>query len=193
MSTPFGQLLTIHPTDAEVTEGGQLIRKQVNVHCVNPAAVLWHVCRESPEFGKLMSTTCASSPSSFSNQWKICFYIDDVAPGNVLRHCNARKLTVAYWTLQNLGQGNLGCERLWFVAGLCKSDTVRTLVGKTGAFAKICLQFEPFNTGVVLQLPPREERHVLFASLSIFRNLVDVNSELHTFSASIVPSSCLYV
>ena len=67
-----------------------------------------------------------------------------------------------------------------------------------------------------MQLPPREERHVLFASLSILlgdevalkdmlgfrgaagtvpcplcRNLVDGNSELHTFSASIVPSSCL--
>ena len=171
--TPYGPLLTSVEVEAQLEEpesGKTTIRKQT-LHCVQPAALLWYLARTSVEFARLLQSTFEQSPCSPMEHWKLIFYTDDVGAGNPLRHLQARKTTVAYWTFQQFGMDCLGSTRFWFLCCLCRTDTVRTLVGKMGAFAKTCLRlFKPFEAGVQLQLvlgQAEPVRQMCFASLKV--------------------------
>ena len=124
-----------------------------------------------------------------------------------------------YWSIKELGALNLSCERLWFVVGLCRSETVRSLTGKMGAFTKMCLQLlQKLQFGVLVKLAATQKNIMAFGKLQILlgdeaalkdmvdfrgaaatlpcpfcRNLVDVRSNLqdHSTGAKLVPSTCL--
>ena len=216
VSTPYGPLLVHQQANVETMRKGELQQAKVDIHFIDPSAIFWHACTTSEPFSQLVSTL--RTPSA-SHPWEILLYSDEISPGNVLRHANQRKLVACYWSIKELGALNLSCERLWFVVGLCRSETVRSLTGKMGAFTKMCLQLlQKLQFGVEVKLAATQKNIMAFGKLQILlgdeaalkdmvdfrgaaatlpcpfcRNLVDVRSNLqdHSTGAKLVPSTCL--
>ena len=61
-----------------------------------PFAVVFELARRSPRFAQTLVTCLRGSPA------KICFYVDEVKPGNALRPEKARTYQAFYWTILQL-------------------------------------------------------------------------------------------
>lgn len=150
-------------------------------------------------------------------------YSDEVTPGNQLRHQNARKIQVVYWSLADFGLQRLSNERVWFMLGVCRSDLVKQLPGKMSELMKVCrtLFLEPHDArgGFVLSFADGTKTTVFArpcfllgdeAALKdavdckgaagtfmcpLCANVCDVKSGLHLHDSRgyLVPSSCLDV
>lgn len=139
--------------------GDIIVEKNVagtKVWMVQPVALLYYMSKSCLEFSKFFKEIIARKPCTRECPFKVIVYSDEVTPGNQLRHQNARKIQVCYWSLECFGLNNLSNERLWFILSVCRSDVVKELPGKMSEFMKISMQMfmEPYDlrSGIVLDL-----------------------------------------
>jgi hypothetical protein len=137
--------------------GDILVEKNIagtKIWMVQPVAMLYHISRSCLEFSKFFKEILSRKPCTRDHPIKVIVYSDEVTPGNQLRHQNARKIQVCYWSLECFGLTNLSNERLWFILSICRSDVVKELPGKMSQFMKISMQMfmEPYDlrSGIIL-------------------------------------------
>lgn len=137
--------------------GDILVEKNIagtKIWMVQPVAMLYHISRSCLEFSKFFKEILSRKPCTRDHPIKVIVYSDEVRPGNQLRHQNARKIQVCYWSLECFGLTNLSNERLWFILSICRSDVVKELPGKMSQFMKISMQMfmEPYDlrSGIIL-------------------------------------------
>ena len=97
--TPYGKLVTEVANDADTSISVQ-----------NPAAVMWHLCKNSRAFSHLVQKSCATTPTSLLRPHTLMLYIDEVTPGNALAYKNARRTWAVYWALAEWGPCALAHE-----------------------------------------------------------------------------------
>ena len=139
--------------------GDILVEKNIagtKIWMVQPVAMLYHISRSCLEFSNFFKEILSRKPCTRDHPIKVIVYSDEVTPGNQLRHQNARKIQVCYWSLECFGLTNLSNERLWFILSICRSDVVKELPGKMSQFMKISMQMfmEPYDlrSGIILDL-----------------------------------------
>ena len=128
--------------------------KPVVVEFVRPAAWLSYVCQNSEGYSQMLQARHAESPSSLVKPWRLALYIDEITPGNNLRHDNQRKVQAVYWSWLELGLGTLSQEIAWNLLTVIGSSIVTDLGGVSRLFQLFLESFfnsPDFRSGVVLQ------------------------------------------
>ena len=104
-------------TDALLEEGGVCgpIVRSMKIPCKDGGSVDWqylHPCallpalsKKRPEFGDLLKN---------AETQRICVYMDEITPGNVLRPDHGRSVVMWYWTLLDLPDWFTGRNDGWF-------------------------------------------------------------------------------
>ena len=103
-----------------------------NVCYFSPAAILQHACSVSKSFESLVKSALQTTNPTPSKPMRICIYSDEVAPGNVLKHDNKRRVQCIYWTLMDIGPLALMDEDNWFLLAAVRSSVVSRLPGGMG-------------------------------------------------------------
>ena len=138
-STEFGPLMQFMDVPEEDKPG-----EVVKVPILPPAAWLASATYQCAGWRSFFQARLQASPCSHTAPWKIVVYADEVSPGNQLKHCNARKLQVLYWSFWELGPHALSTESCWFPLMAVRS----CLVQKLGGMSKLWRQaMELFFTG----------------------------------------------
>ncbi|CAE7835026.1 unnamed protein product [Symbiodinium sp. CCMP2592] len=119
MDTPYGPLW--RTMTGFVMEKG----KPLTVSYLDPAALLWAVCREGGGFAEFLEERNGLHPSAPSQPWSLCLYVDEVSPGNQLKPSNERKLQVIYMSLKQLGGLALSKEDSWLLVSCIRSVDVK--------------------------------------------------------------------
>jgi len=101
LDTPYGKL-------HHVVEfpGTPPVRREIQ----NPFAILYHACKSSASWSRLVQGLAAARPPSPTSPWHIVLYTDEVLPGNELAYKNARKLWAVYWSILEFGNATLADE-----------------------------------------------------------------------------------
>ena len=99
--------------------------KPLTVSYLDPAALLWAVCRDGQGFAEFLVRRHELHPSGPSQPWSICLYMDEVSPGNQLKPSNDRKLQVIYMSLKQLGGLALSKEDSWLLVSCIRSVDVK--------------------------------------------------------------------
>jgi hypothetical protein len=99
---------------------------------ISPASILQHAVSVSKQFGSLVKATAQRSSMTPTTRMKICLYSDEVAPGNVMKHDNRRRLQCVYWALMDTGPLALMDEDNWFLLTAVRSNVVSRLPGGMG-------------------------------------------------------------
>ena len=104
-------------TDTLLEEGGLCgsIMRSMKIPCkdggsvdwqyIDPCALLRALSKKRPEFGDLLKN---------AETQRICVYMDEVTPGNVLRPDHGRSIAMWYWTLLDLPDWFMGRSYGWF-------------------------------------------------------------------------------
>jgi hypothetical protein len=133
VSTPFGPLLR----SFEVHLAGS--PQPHSISYVHPIALLHHLCERSNDFAEFVEDALQRRPPSLSRKWEVVVYCDEVVPGNQLEHDNRRKGQAIYWSFKDFGGPALGCEHLWFVLGIVRSNIVNRIAGGMSALMRMLL------------------------------------------------------
>ena len=142
VNTPYGPLIKSFTCKGE------------KVEYVCPAALLSHTCINCSGFSMFMGSRLEESPSDLSNKWGLIWYVDEVAPGNQLRHDNRRKIYAVYYSFLQFGAAALSCESCWMVLTVLRSSVVNRLGGMGDIFPHImsCFFGQPdLRSGLLLQ------------------------------------------
>ena len=220
LETPFGNL--IQTKSFSLLKGKKKKAQEskvVDVPFVAPIPLLYHLCRECDEFSTMMLKVLDKCCPSQDHPLSIICYSDEVSPGNVLAHCNQRKVQVIYWSFKELGPLALSHERNWFILAIMRSEHVKRLPGKMSQFFRFAVErfFSPADLrhGAHLRFQCGARR-MIFAELSMLvgdevalkenlqfkgasgtvlcplcKNCVDAKSMLHEHADGLVPSTSL--
>lgn len=113
--TPFGavvQSMNVHGTNLDV---------------VNPFAFLHHMCTQQFAFFRLLF------PDEQGVHRKVVLYVDEVRPGNPLRHDKGRTTQCIYWTFADFPERFLCDANAWFCVATIRSSLVEAIPGKISA------------------------------------------------------------
>jgi hypothetical protein len=126
-----------------------------HVHFVSPAAILAHAASQSQNYGQLLHTTVSTYEPTPLKPLRIVVYSDEIAPGNVLKHDNKRRLQTLYWNIVEVGALALSNEDTWFVLTSVRSNIVNRMAGGMGQLFEHVLQsfFSPgasFEDGLLI-------------------------------------------
>jgi hypothetical protein len=99
---------------------------------ISPAAILQHACSVSKNSGSLLKSAMQKTNPSPTTPMRICIYSDEVAPGNVMKHDNKRRVQCIYWALIDTGPLALMDEDNWFLLAAVRSSVVNRLPGGMG-------------------------------------------------------------
>ena len=127
----------------------------VKTPVLHPGAMLSYAAEHCEPFAQLLSDRLKNRPSTFQDPWRFLWYSDEVSPGNQLKHCNARKVQVIYYSLAELQSHALTCETMWFTLLVLRSTTVAQLGGMQALWRQLADLFfaQPdFTHGVPLKL-----------------------------------------
>lgn len=141
LNTAYGPLIKSFNCKGEIVE------------YIDPAALLSHTCVTCHGFSSFMETKLREHPSDLCNQWGLIIYLDEVSPGNQLRHDNRRKIYAVYYSFVQFGAAALSCESCWMVLMVIRSSRVTELGGMGDIFPHILSCFfgeTNLRTGVLL-------------------------------------------
>ena len=74
-------------------------------HYLHPCALLSEACKRQPSFGDLVKGM--GGP-------RLCVYMDEIKPGNILHPDPSRQVACSYWTLMNLPTWFHARKQGWF-------------------------------------------------------------------------------
>lgn len=117
-TTPFGTV--VEP----MCIGGKTI------DVVNPFAYISFLC---DRHRGLFNVLC---PGEQHTKRSIVLYIDEVKPGNPLRHDKGRTTQCVYWTFSDLPDKYLASDNCWFLFTAIRSTTVDEMHGKVSGLMK---------------------------------------------------------
>lgn len=161
-ATPYGPCL--QPRRLPLETGGEYTWA-----ALNPFAMLWLLWSKCAGFQAAVRTAHARIPSSRKCPWNIILYNDEVAPGNLLKTDNTRKLQVFYWSFKEFDHELLCREALWLLGGIIPSRVAGALSGGLAFVFRLLLesffgpQWNMATSGIVL---PGPEPLVLFARMT---------------------------
>lgn len=125
-TTPYGPVLQ------------QMKLGRISIEVVNPFAYMHCLCNDHPEVFDMIRAGVRFTTKP------ITMYIDEIDPGNPLRHDKGRTAQCVYWTFTNLPDKFLAAENTWFIITVIRSKTILTVPGKESALMKaILLLFFP--------------------------------------------------
>jgi hypothetical protein len=164
--TPYGPLVSPLRLPLDVPD---------DVAVQHPMAMLHTACNECEPFAELMRDTLERFPVSHSNPWRIITYIDEIGPGDALKH-DSRKAHCIYWSFLEFGPEILCHEEVWFAASIARTSVIEKLDAGTSHLMKLVLRkfFDPHGHnfergGVTLKLHGDNGSSVfLFAKLAMF-------------------------
>lgn len=181
---------------------------------VNPLTFLQHCLQNCPAMQRYYQEYLATFGDSPGSPLEIIAYIDEVSPGNQLRHDSTRKCQVIYWAFKQ-GPG-LGIDQLWFTLGLARSQSVSTIKGGVSAYMRKALRLflDPVDVRLGVQLLVGDQVQIKFmkfgmviadeaalketfsfkGAAGIFpcplcTNIVSEASELHLYEPSLEPAT----
>ena len=98
----------------------------------------------------------------------IILYIDELVPGNALRHDMARKMHGIYWTFAELPQWLLCRTSTWFCFGVIRSSIVKDFPGQVSQLMAMVLKVfftgaTTFENGIHV-FDPSKQRAILLRS-----------------------------
>ena len=89
----------------------------------HPLAFLWYLASLSPEFFALMAETMQAGCLN------LILYIDEVVPGNPLRHDKGRTLQAIYYAFAEWPDWVLCRTGAWPIFGFLRSNVVKHMAG----------------------------------------------------------------
>ena len=145
------RLQTIHgPLIKSFTCNGKVIEY------VDPPALLAHTCASCEGFSNFMLQKLDNHASDISQPWGLIIYMDEVSPGNQLRHDNKRKMHAVYYSFVQFGADGLSNESCWMILTVIRSSLTKDMGGVVNLFPHILSCFFENNdmrTGVLLNFP----------------------------------------
>ena len=109
-------------------------------NCVNPFAMLNYLARKVPDFGDALVRAARRAPPSPSAPWRVCMYVDEATPGNLLRADNTRRTYAFYWAFEELGLELLSREGNWLLGGVIRSNKLSKVTGGLSAVFSVLLR-----------------------------------------------------
>ena len=85
----------------------------VKVEFVNPFTYIYCMCKQHQGLYRILADASGSR--------RIVMYIDEVKPGNPLRHDKGRTTQAVYWTFADMPDRMLTSEATWFVVAAIRS------------------------------------------------------------------------
>ena len=114
-------------------------------HYLHPCALLSEVCKRKPEFGDFVKGK--GGP-------RLCVYMDEIKPGNILHPDPSRQLACFYWTLMNLPPWFHARKQGWFYFASFPTKCLKKVAGGysylLGRMLEVFLEIEDplnFTTG----------------------------------------------
>lgn len=89
---------------------------------------------------QLIKNTMLKKPCSAQSPWGICFYSDEVVPGNVLSADVSRKIQCVYISFMEYGAVALSKEASWTCIMACRSSFVNDIEGGMSQITSVLLQ-----------------------------------------------------
>ena len=108
---------------------------------IDPLSWLTYISDNCAGFSAFMAGCLAQHPISLEAPWQVALYVDEVAPGNQLKHDNRRKVQAIYWSFKQFGSTNLSCETNWMVLTTVRSKQVNSIGGMSVFFKYIMDSF----------------------------------------------------
>ena len=105
VDTPYGK---VHQTTSFANS--DTAKAPITIEYQHPLAMLYHACMHCACLSNLLGPLAASS--SPSKPLSICFYTDEVLPGNPLAVTTDRKLWCFYWSVLEFGSAALSNEEI---------------------------------------------------------------------------------
>ena len=118
----------------------------------HPLAFIHYLCMLSSPFFEILRSCLAAS----SGILQVIIYIDEICPGNALRHDKGRTLQALDWAFANWPPWLLARTGAWPVFGILRSKIAKEVVGEISCLMKLVLQtFFPaegasFQVGIVI-------------------------------------------
>jgi hypothetical protein len=131
-TTPYGPLI-------------QSMAQPMVLHYVNPFALLYHLSSSNLEFFNLLKSVVLKSAHQ---RVRVCFYVDEINPGNPLAPDPQLLLQATYWTILDFPDWFLRRKDSWFCFSLTRTRTVKLLPGYVSEFMKVMLRVFFPPTGV---------------------------------------------
>ena len=135
--------------------------------CLSFPKYLAAMVSESAAVRQLMTELWMKRPCTASDPYNLVVYSDEVAPGNVLRLDNKRKILCVYVAIRESGPNYLKSEWLWLPIACIRSSVAKDLPGGiSGCFRtvlrRLFLHDRLLEDGVVLDLGVPNGRYARF-------------------------------
>ena len=124
---------------AELPQVGSLDSKAIEVYC--PMHCLQDACDANPAFFNLVKQCHSVVEAQRSAALRLCFYLDDVVPGNCRRPDHARSYVAVYWTMLDLPDWMLQSTEGWFYLAFVPKALWRKMPGEQSQLMRILLKF----------------------------------------------------
>jgi hypothetical protein len=154
----------------------------------HPFALLYHMSTLSRRFGVLMENAMGGKCEPIP----IVLYIDEVVPGNPMRHDKGRTLQAIYWIISAWPQYILKRTEAWFTFAVLQSRIAAQLPGGIAALFPIVLKvFMPEGTPHITLIVHKAKESIA-APLSMHGFISDLkaNSELFGVKSTAGTKTC---
>ena len=109
----------------------------------NPLAFMYYLSMLAAPFFLVMQEAVAAAPRGILN---VILYIDEVCPGNPLRHDKGRTIQALYWAFAEWPAWLLARSGAWIVFGFLRTAIAKELPGYISQLMKlVLLEFFPHN------------------------------------------------
>ena len=126
LDTPYGRLVESSPLQHPTYETFEF---------VNPFALLHVLAARSRDFYDLLAKV--DNPIEHR---KIVLYIDELTPGNPLRHEKSRCTQCVYWTFADLPSHLVVQNHFWFLSTVLRSKVVEQVAGQVSGLMRAILK-----------------------------------------------------
>ena len=102
------------------------------MHCVlrqSVQSLMELMLRHSAAYQDTLLACLAERPSTRANPWRITFYADKAAPGNLLKIHNKKISMVMYWSWEQYGPERLSRKACWHLGGIVRADRLKNIAG----------------------------------------------------------------